>query len=100
MLNIKNAEVIKGVAEKLPFDDNYFDLLVSNNGINNVEDMKLTLSECTRVSKKGAQFVMTFNLENTLMEFYDVFEEVMKNNNLFDEVKKLRTNLFKKKTCF
>ena len=56
--------------------------------------MKLTLSECARVSKKGAQFVITFNLENTMMEFYDIIEEVMKSNKLFDEVKKMKDQIY------
>jgi len=37
--DLKNVSVIKGVAEELPFDDNFLNLIVSNNGINNVEDL-------------------------------------------------------------
>jgi arsenite methyltransferase len=97
VLNLKNAEVINGVAEKLPFDNNFFDLLVSNNGINNVEDMKLSLSECARVSKPGAQFVVTFNLEDTMMEFYEVFVETMIENNLLNEVKEMKAQIYSKR---
>lgn len=97
VLNIKNAKVIEGVAEKLPFEDNYFDLLVSNNGLNNVEDLKISLSECKRVSKSGAQFVITFNLENTMMEFYNVFENVMRDNNLTNEIQKMKKQIYSKR---
>ena len=31
-------EVVHGVAEEMPFGDGCFDLIVSNNGINNVDD--------------------------------------------------------------
>ena len=37
--DLKNVIAIKAVAEELPFDNNFFDLIVSNNGINNVADM-------------------------------------------------------------
>jgi arsenite methyltransferase len=97
VLNIKNVEVIQGVAEKMPFEDGYFDLLVSNNGINNVEDMKRSLSECSRVSKSGAQFVITFNLENTMREFYEVFEETLKENNRLDEINKMKAQIYSKR---
>jgi len=96
-LNIKNVEVIAGVAENLPFDDNSFDLIVSNNGINNVEDIKLTLAECFRVSKTEAQLILTFNLSDTMVEFYDVFEEILKMNSLFAEVKKMKDHIYSKR---
>jgi ubiquinone/menaquinone biosynthesis C-methylase UbiE len=95
--NITNAEVIEGVAEKMPFDDNHFDLIVSNNGINNVEDMKTTLSECGRVCKQGAQFVMTMNLEKTMIEFYNTFEEVLKANDMQNEIKKMKEHIYSKR---
>ena len=46
--DLDNVKVIKGVAEDLPFDDSYFDLIVSNNGINNVQDVRASLSECSK----------------------------------------------------
>jgi ubiquinone/menaquinone biosynthesis C-methylase UbiE len=95
--NITNAKVIEGVAEQMPFEDKYFDLIVSNNGINNVEDMKKTLSECRRVSKPGAQFVLTMNLEDTMIEFYNVFEEILKANEMHNEIKKLKEHIYSKR---
>ncbi|NNG27299.1 MAG: methyltransferase domain-containing protein, partial [Ignavibacteriaceae bacterium] len=95
--NITNVKVIEGVAEKMPFEENYFDLIVSNNGINNVEDMKQSLSECRRVSKKGTQFVLTMNLEETMIEFYDTFEEVLKANGMNNEIKKMKEHIYSKR---
>ena len=94
---INNVEIIKGVAEKLPFEDSFFDLIVSNNGINNVQNMELALSECARVSKPNAQFVITLNLEETMKEFYQVFEKVLKNNNLNIEIVKMKEQIYSKK---
>jgi ubiquinone/menaquinone biosynthesis C-methylase UbiE len=95
--NITNAYVIGGIAERMPFDDDYFDLIVSNNGINNVEDMGKTLSECNRVSKPGAQFVLTMNLEETMIEFYNPFEDVLKENEMQNEIKKLKEHIYSKR---
>jgi len=94
---INNVEIIKGVAEKLPFEDSFFDLIVSNNGINNVQNMELALSECARVSKPNAQFVITLNLEDTMIEFYQVFEKVLENNNLNSEIVKMKEQIYFKR---
>lgn len=95
--NLKNVIAIKGVAEELPFDDNFFDLIVSNNGINNVEDMHKSLSECSRVSKPDAQFTVTLNLEDTMIEFYNLFEETLIKNKLVEEVKKMKQQIYSKR---
>ena len=94
---ITNTTVTKSIAEKLPFKSNSFDLIVSNNGINNVQDVKQTLSECFRVSNPGAQFLMTMNLENSMIEFYDVFEETLIENNLNEEVEKMKAHIYSKR---
>jgi len=95
--NLTNVEVIKGIAENLPFEDYCFDLIVSNNGINNVQDMKQSLSECSRVCKPDAQFIITINLEETMIEFYNVLEDVLTNNNLNDEVEKMEAHIYSKR---
>ena len=94
---INNIEIIKGIAEELPFEDSFFDLITSNNGINNVQDMKHALSECSRVSKHGAQFLITLNLEDTMIEFYKLFEEVLKENNLYKEITKMKEQIYSKR---
>ncbi|MDH3268988.1 MAG: class I SAM-dependent methyltransferase [Ignavibacteria bacterium] len=95
--DIKNAQVIEGVAEQMPFENNYFDLIISNNGINNVEDMQKSLAECWRVSKPGAQFVFTMNLEETMIEFYNVLEEVLKAKELHNEIQKMKDQIHSKR---
>jgi len=97
LYNIKNAEVITGSAENLPFGDDYFDLIVSNNGINNVQDLNKTFSECWRVLKPGGQFVFTFNLPETFKEFYDIFEETMNDLGLLKEIGKMHGHIFEKR---
>jgi arsenite methyltransferase len=75
---VENVELVQGHAEKMPFEDHLFDLIVSNNGINNVSDVSGTFSECNRVSKIGAQFVFTYNTDKTFIEFYDMFRQVLR----------------------
>jgi len=55
--NIKNISIIEGNIEDNDFPKNFFGLIISNNGINNVENLDLSLSECYRIAKPGTQFV-------------------------------------------
>ena len=75
---VDNVELVEGVAEQMPFPDAHFDLVVSNNGLNNVRDPERALAECGRVSAPGAQLVFTANLPETMQAFYDVFSEVLR----------------------
>jgi len=48
---IKNVEIINGVAENIPLPDKSVELITSNNGLNNVENIEKALSECSRITK-------------------------------------------------
>jgi arsenite methyltransferase len=74
---IKNIKLIEGFAESLPLENGSIDLITSNNGINNVKDIDKVLSECSRVIKKGGQFVQTMNTDKSMFEFYSEFERVL-----------------------
>ncbi len=95
--SIGNAEVILGNAESMPFEDQLFDLVLSNNGLSNVENLPVALQECHRVSKPGAQLVMTYNLEDTMVEFYDLFEAVLSGEGLTESVEKLKEHIHEKR---
>jgi len=97
MWEIKNVELLVSKAESLNFDNNYFDLIVSNNGINNVEDEERVFAEISRVTKKGAQLVLTANLPETMKEFYDIFEKVLADQNKKIEIEKLKDHIFSKR---
>jgi SAM-dependent methyltransferase len=47
-------------AGRIPFEDNYFDFIVSNQVIEHVEDLQLTLSEFRRVLKPSGQILNIF----------------------------------------
>lgn len=94
---IKNIEIICGVAEDMPLDDNSIDLITSNNGINNVSDLHKSLSECARVMKQGGQFVQTMNLNSTMIEFYDAMSAVLTDLNMNTELEKMGNQIYKKR---
>jgi arsenite methyltransferase len=93
---IQNIELIEGVAEAMPFKFDYFDLIVSNNGLNNVQNLTKVLAERNRVSKKLAQFVFTFNTDTIFKNFYDVFREVLREHGLCDCEEKIDTHIYSK----
>jgi ubiquinone/menaquinone biosynthesis C-methylase UbiE len=47
------------------------DLVVSNNGLNNVADLPAALDVCVRLARPGARLVFTANLPGTMAGFYD-----------------------------
>jgi ubiquinone/menaquinone biosynthesis C-methylase UbiE len=77
LLELPNVEVREGTAENLPFKDGRFDLIVANNGINNVDDQGRALAECFRVARPGCQMVLTVNLIGTMIELYRIFEQTL-----------------------
>ena len=95
--SISNAFITRGVAEELPFPDHFFGLIVANNGINNVQDERKVLVECSRVLSDQGQMVLTMNLPHTLVEFYELFEQVLSERGLVDEVRKLKAHIHAKR---
>jgi len=94
---IKNIKIIEGVAESIPLETGSIDLIVSNNGLNNVQDLDKVLSECSRICKAGSQFAMTMNLDTTMFEFYDQLERVLTEMNLQDNVEKMHYHIYEKR---
>ena len=82
LYDLQHVSMVHGLAETLPFADSIFDVLVSNNGLNNVQDLSKALLECGRVCKSGAQLLFTVNLDGTMHEFYDVLRQVMRERQL------------------
>jgi ubiquinone/menaquinone biosynthesis C-methylase UbiE len=94
---VRNVELIEGVAEAMPFENNFFDLIVSNNGLNNVQDLTRVLAECNRVSKMTAQLVFTFNTNRTFIELYDVFREVLREHGLRECEENIDAHIYSKR---
>jgi len=58
-LNIHNVEFINSSIEKLPFEDNFFDLIISNCTINHIKNKQQMWNEIYRVLKPGGRFVIS-----------------------------------------
>ncbi|MCW8812403.1 MAG: class I SAM-dependent methyltransferase [Chlorobium sp.] len=94
---VSNVQMISGVAEKIPLPDNLTDLIFSNNGLNNVNDLKSVLAECSRISKTGAQLIFNFNTDKTMLEFYSVLESVLRRKNMQNEIDLMKKHIYKKR---
>lgn len=94
---ITNVEIITGAAEKIPLQDKSIDMIISNNGLNNVDDLQKVLRECSRISKPGSELIFTYNTDKTMIEFYSVFERVLSEKNMIDEIKLMKEHIYKKR---
>ncbi|MFO7999121.1 MAG: methyltransferase domain-containing protein [Bacteroidales bacterium] len=93
ILGIKNIRIIQGMAEELPLEDASVDLIVSNNGLNNVSDLDRVLVECGRVIRSGGQFVITVNLDRTMIEFYKEFARVLSDMKMQRELERMQEHI-------
>jgi arsenite methyltransferase len=96
-MKVNNVIYLNQSAEQLPFEDNLFDLAVSNNGINNVQHPDKVLSECYRVMKTGGQFALTMNLPGTMIEFYNIFRVILSAKELTGELKAIDRHIHSKR---
>lgn len=94
---IQNIQIIRGVAENIPLENDSVDLIVSNNGLNNVSNLDQSLSECNRIMKSGGQFIQTLNLEDTMMEFYSTMENALIEGRLEDCLEALKKHISNKR---
>jgi ubiquinone/menaquinone biosynthesis C-methylase UbiE len=74
---LANVDLVEGDGAALPFGDGFFDLVVSNLGVNNFEDADGAMRECLRVARPGGRLVLTSNWRGHMDEFYRVFRDVL-----------------------
>ena len=94
---INNIEPITGIAEKIPLPDNSVELIFSNNGLNNVDDIDSVIRECKRICRPGAQFVFSYNTDKTMNEFYSVMEEILVEKNMTTQLGLMKEHIYKKR---
>ncbi len=85
----ENVVIIESSAEKIPFQNESIDLIVSNLGINNFENPDIVFKECCRVLRKNCKLVLTTNLNGHWKEFYNVFEETLRQLKKTELIEKL-----------
>ncbi len=59
-INISNVEFMTGEVERLPYESNSFDFIISTDVFEHVKDLEVVLSECYRVLKKGGTLCVAF----------------------------------------
>jgi ubiquinone/menaquinone biosynthesis C-methylase UbiE len=96
-MGIKNISFVDGIAEQMPFPADKFDLIVSNNGLNNTDNQLNAMRESARVLKPGGQFIFTMNLPGTMKEFYLIFENVLDDLLLHEEIRKMGQHISQKR---
>jgi arsenite methyltransferase len=94
---INNIRLFEGVAESIPLENNSIDLIVSNNGINNVSDINQVISECSRIIKPGGQFIQTMNLDKSMFEFYGQLENVLLELKMDEEIRLMYHHIYQKR---
>jgi len=93
ILGVKNVEVIEGDASTMSFNDEMFDLVVSNTGVNNFADVAAVFKECFRVSKPLGQIALTTNPQGHMQEFYDLYTETLYQLNLENLCEQLEAHI-------
>lgn len=94
---VKNVTTFEGLAESIPLEDESVDLIVSNNGLNNVKDINKVLCECRRVLKPDGRLLATMNSEKTMMEFYDPLKAQLAKMGLTKEIKLMQKHIREKR---
>jgi len=95
--NINNIELIRGEAENIQLSDHSIDVIVSNNGINNVSDLDKTLSECARILKSGGQLLLSMNLNTTMSEFYEMMERILREMHMNVTIAAMHRHIYAKR---
>ena len=94
---ISNTTLLEGYAECIPLADDSLDLIVSNNGINNVQNIDAVIKECARLMKSGGQFLQTMNLDGSMFEFYAELEAVFVELGMDDRVEDIHGHIAAKR---
>jgi arsenite methyltransferase len=94
---VSNVTLHEGKVEDLTLPGAAVDLIVSNNGLNNVADLDAALAACARVAAPGAQLVYTYNLPSSMSELYDTYDELLSERGLDEARTALRAHIFAKR---
>ena len=76
----KNVEFVNGRAEKMPFKQNSFDVIIASFGIRNFYDLEKSLKEVKRVLKKNSKFYcLEFSQINnfTFRKLFNIYSKVI-----------------------
>lgn len=92
-------KIVNANALNLPFENNHFDLITSNPGINNFREPQKALNECFRVLKPIGEIFITTNTVGHMRLFYSIYEVVLKNEGLAESISGLKKQEAHRKTA-
>ena len=96
-LDVKNVIFKNDSVLGMNFKDKYFDYVISNNCLNNIDEYDVALKECNRVLKSGGKIIQAFNLPESLQEFYDVFKALLLEKGMLLEIETLNNHIYQKR---
>ena len=96
-LDVKNVIFKNASALDLPFEESFFNLVISNNCLNNVAEYDVALKECRRVLKTGGRIIQIFNLPESLRNFYDIFRALLLEKGMTLEIEALNNHIYEKR---
>ena len=71
--NWRNAQVLKADITNIPFEDNYFDVIICNHILEHIPDDALAISELYRVLKKGGWSILQVPIDYSREKTYEDF---------------------------
>lgn len=87
--DIANIQIVEQDAAKLPFEDESFNLITSNLGVNNFGEKETVIEECRRVIKSGGTLAIATNTQGTFDSLFSLFQKTLKKLQLHDSLEKL-----------
>ncbi len=91
MIKNSSGNIIYGLAEKLPFKDKTFDIIISITAIHNFKDPERAINEILRVKKDKAQVVITLLKKS---KNYNKIKKLIKNNLKVKEIDEEKDTIF------
>jgi len=79
-LGLNNVSFREMSVDRMDFEDNYFDVVISNGVLHHIENTEKGLSEHLRVLKHGGSFwLYLYGKGGIFWEMYDIFKDALKN---------------------
>ncbi|MDE5907142.1 MAG: class I SAM-dependent methyltransferase [Lachnospiraceae bacterium] len=97
MFGINNIESVAIDFYQYTIENNFFDLIVSCNGFNNLSDIDKAFSKCYKMLKPHGHLLISQNLPQTMMDFYKALENVLDERGLSDSIEKLHEHIYIKR---
>ncbi len=90
-IDFKDIKVTEGDAQKTDFEENFFDVIVSSDSLEHMDDDLAVLKEMKRILNKDGILIVFVPAFNFLWSYHDVINQHKRRYNLRDLYKKVET---------